>query len=232
MMKKNLAKAVMLGLCMATLSTGSAYATLAETPVSAEVTSEQSEALSKKQAEIDQLLLKDNAGEIEKLGFMINYTSVVEDYVEIGISPYSDDNANFIYDLVGKDGVKVMEFDESILYATGVAPDAGTGDVVTEEAPGAVDGDVVTEDDQAEADDKVEIQIESVEGTTDDAVPTEEKVYKTTSAEDGEIKTISAPEETAKDEGVSTPIVVLAVVGGAALIGGAVLLSNKKKASK
>ncbi|MDF2485345.1 MAG: hypothetical protein K0R46_1513 [Herbinix sp.] len=220
MMKKNLAKAVMLGLFMATLSTGSAYATLAETtPASAGVTSEQSAALTERQAEIDKLLFEDKAGEIEKLGFMVNYTGVVEDYVEIGISPFSDENANFIYDLVGKDGVKVIEFDQSIIYASGAAPD-----VVTEEAPAV--------DEQAAADDEeVQIQIESTTGTTDDAVPTEEKVYKDTSAEDGVIKTVSASEETAEDKGLSTPIIVLAVVGGAALVGGAVLLS-KKKASK
>jgi hypothetical protein len=87
--------------------------------------------------------------------------------------------------------------------------------------------DEVANEDVVVDDKEVQIQIES---TTDDANG-EEKVYKTTSAEDGEIRTISAPVEE-EEESSATPIVVLAIVGGAALVGGAVLLSNKKKASK
>jgi hypothetical protein len=236
MIKKNLLKTVMLGLFMATITTGSAYATLAEdtTPSATEEVSEETKALYAKQGEIDKVLFEANAKAIEELGFMVNYTGVVENYIEIGISPYSEDNANYIYELVGKDGIKVIEFDESIIYASGPAPDATTDEVVTDaevimdKGDTAEDADQVVTDDQAGVDDKeVQIQIESV---TDDA-NVEEKVYKNTSAESGEIRTVSASEETEKDN-VSTPIVVLAVVGGAALVGGAVLLSNKKKASK
>jgi hypothetical protein len=227
MIKKNLLKTAMLGLCIATLYSGSAYATLAE-PVSAgtEEVSEETKALYAVQAEIDKVLFENNAKEIERLGFMVNYTGVVEDYIEIGISPYNEDNANYIYELVGKDGIKVVEFDQSILYATGVAPDAAADEVDPEIAVDEVvtdaevimdngdiaeDADLATTSGQAEADDKeVQIQIESIAG--------EEKVYKTAYAE----------EDLADKEGVSTPIIALAVAGGAALIGGAVLLSKKK----
>ncbi len=232
MIKKNLLKTVMLGLCMATLTTGSAYATLAEgTPTATEEVSEQTKALYAKQAEIDKLLFEANAKAIEELGFMVNYTGVVEDFVEIGISPFSDENANYIYELVGKDAVKVIEFDQSIIYASGAAPDTATDDVSTDaeviEDKGDTAEDAVVTDDAGVDDKEVQIQIES---TTEDDANGEEKVYKTTSAEE-DIRTISASEETEKDD-VSAPMVALAIVGGVALVGGAVLLSNKKKVSK
>jgi hypothetical protein len=234
MIKKKLLKTVMLGLCMATITTGSAYATLAEdtTPSATEEVSDQTKALYAKQGEIDKLLFETNAQEIEKLGFMVNYTGVVEDDIEIGISPYNEDNANYIYELVGKDGVKVIEFDQSVLYASGAAPDATTDEVVTDaevimdKEDTAVDADKAGNSDDALTDDeKVQIQIESIDAND------EEKVYKTTYADAEENRTIAATEEKAKDD-VSTPIIVLSIVGGAALLGGAVLLTNKKKASK
>jgi hypothetical protein len=235
MIKKNLLKTVMLGLCMATITTGSAYATLAEdtTPSATEEVSDQSKALYAKQGEIDKLLFEANAKEIEKLGFMVNYTGVVEDNIEIGISPYNEDNANYIYELVGKDGVKVIEFDQSVIYASGAAPDTTTEeDVIDPEVMDkediAVDSDQGTGDDAGVDDKEVQIQIES---TTTDDVNGEEKVYKTTSDNAVENRTIAATDEKAKDD-VSTPIIVLSIVGGAALLGGAVLLTNKKKASK
>jgi hypothetical protein len=236
MIKKNLLKTVMLGLCMATLTTGSAYATLAEdtTPSASEEVSDQTNALYAKQGEIDKLLFEANAKEIERLGFMVNYTSMVEDYIEIGISPYNDDNANYIYELVGKDGVKVIEFDQSVLYASGAAPDTAAGEVVTDaevimdkEDTSADPDQVVTSDDAGVDDKEVQIQIES---TTAEAYG-EEKVYKNTSAEVDDVRTIAATDANEKDD-VSTPIIVLSIVGGAALLGGAVLLTSKKKSSK
>jgi hypothetical protein len=234
MIKKNLLKTVMLGLCMATITTGSAYATLAEdtTPSATEEVSDQTKALYAKQGEIDKLLFETNAKEIEKLGFMVNYTGVVEDDIEIGISPYNEDNANYIYELVGKDGVKVIEFDQSLLYASGAAPDATTDEVVTDaevimdKDDTAVDADKAgNNDDTLTEDEKVQIQIESIDAND------EEKVYKTTSADAEENRTIAATDEKAKDD-VSAPIIALSIVGGVALLGGAVLLTNKKKASK
>lgn len=237
MIKKNIAMAVMLGLTMASLSTAPAYAMLATSTTASGISSEQSNELTAKQSEIDKLLFEANAKSIEKQGFMVNYTGVVHDYVEIGISPYSDENANFIYDIVGKDKVKVVEMDQSILYASGVAadtaqPDAAvTDDVLADKdtvAETAEDANLAATSGLAEDDNKeVQIQIEST-----DAAASEEKVYKTTSANEEDIRTISAPVDAPKEDGVSTPVIVLAVAGGAALIGGAVLLSSKKKADK
>jgi len=247
MIKKNLAMAVMLGLCMASLSTAPAYAMLSTSTPASGVSTEQSDALITRQGEIDKLLFEANAKTIEKMGFMVNYTGVVDDHIEIGISPFNDDNANFIYDVVGKDDVKVVEMDQSILYASGAATDVASNDAVAspdtkmykgDAAGTAEDADLAATSGLAEDNDKeVQIQIESTDTAKDDAVvqdkaATDEKIYMTTSAKDDGIRTISAPAEAPKEEGVATPVVVLAVVGGVALIGGTVLLSNKKKSTK
>ncbi len=230
MIKKNLAKAVMLGLCMATLSTGSAYAMLAQTPASGGVASEQSDELSEKQQKIDKVLFEDKAKEIEKRGFMVNYTGVVEDTVEIGISPYSEENAAFLYDLVGKDKIKVVEMDQSIIYATGVAPDATVTDDETDaEVVMNEDADLAADGAEAEdADKEVQIQIEST-GAGEDTAAGEEKVYKTTSANaEGEKAAVTSGEAEEKN-GVMVPVIAIAAVG---LVGGAILVTNKKKTSK
>ncbi len=227
MIKKNLLKTVMLGFCMAALTTAPAYAMLAEEPAPSvtEDASPETKALYAKQGEFDKILFETNSKAIEDLGFMVNYTQVVEDYIEIGISPFSDANADFIYELVGKDGVKVVEFDQSIIYAGGIAQDSAADDAVT-------DAEVIMEkDDNSETtpeEEELTIQIESIDA--DDANE-EEKVYKNTSADGEEVQVVSASDEAENDESV-TPMVVLAIVGGAALIGGAVVLSSKKKATK
>ena len=234
MIKKNLAKAVMLGLCMATLSTGSAYAMLAETPASGGVASEQSDELSEKQQKIDKILFEDKAKDIEKRGFMVNYTGVVEDTIEIGISPYSEENATFLYDLVGKDKIKVVEMDQSIIYATGVAPDATATDDETDAEvimynDAAEDADQAADGAEAEdADKEVQIQIESTDAGKDTAAG-EEKVYKTTSANtEGEKAAVTSGEAEEKN-GVMVPVIAIAAIG---LVGGAILVTNKKKTSK
>ena len=92
----------------------------------------------------------------------------------------------------------------------------------------AVDSDLAVSDNDAVNDDEeFQIQIESIAEETNG----EEKVYKTTSADAEEIRTIAATDEKAQDD-LSTPIIVLAIAGGAALVGGAVLLANKKKVDK
>ncbi len=222
MIKKNIAKAMILGLCMAAFSTGSAYAMMAETPASVGASSGQSEALNQKQQEIDAILFKDKANEIEKQGFMVNYTGVAEDVVEIGISPYSEENAAFVYELVGKDEVKVVEMDQSVIYATGVAPDEAVSD-------DEMDAEVVMYNDAAEdTEEELKIQIESTSGAEGENTG-EEKVYKTTAqvGADGE-KTVAAQDQAAKQDGILVPVMIITAV---ILIGGtSFIVINKKKA--
>ncbi len=225
MIKKNLAKAVMLGLCMATLSTGSAYGMLAQTPGSSGEVSAQSEELTKKQEEIDKILFKDKAKEIEKQGFMVNYTGVVEDVVEIGISPYSEENATFLYELVGKDKINVVEMDQSIIYASGAAPDAPVAD-------GGVDEPVVDDEMDAEVimyNEGAEDKDTAVDDAKAENTAEEEKVYKTTSVGTGEEKAAVTSQEVEEKNGAMVPVIAIAAAG---LVGGAILAANKKKSPK
>jgi hypothetical protein len=250
MRKSNLVKGFMLGLCMSALTSGVAFAQLATVPaVSTEAQTDEMKELSALQKEIDQYLLVDHVKEIEDKGFMINYTSPMDSYVEIGISPFSDENANYLYELFGKDKVKVVEFDQSVLYASGVADPAVVDDAIVDGQPTKediyttmentaepvvnADGTVVTPEDKV------------YKGDTGEAVAEEanpEIIYYATDAGAGldgkEVQIVSTTLDDVKSgaeedtNGVSTPAIVLAIVCGAALVGGAIIISNKKKAVK
>jgi hypothetical protein len=250
MIKSKLLKALMLGLCMSALTTGAAFAqAVAGTTPADRGEVQVDDALYEKQKDIDQYVFIDHVKEIEDMGFMINTTGVVDDMVEIGISPYTEENADYLYGIFGKDSVKVVEFDLSVIYASGVADPAVTEDGTTTSDEPSVKEEMQANDVAGSSDDgkvykggDVEIQIESTDVVAPDA-GTEvdpEVIYQTTSADDADIKTVSTAEGidelkrgTEEDEsGVATPIIVLAIAGGAALVGGAIILSNKKKVSK
>lgn len=94
------------------------------------------EDLLKKQQEIDQSLFVDHKDELAAKGIFVTHTSPVESVVEIGITPYSDENAEFIYSLIGKDGVKAIEGMKSEIYETTVVSDNANSGI--EPAPDAV----------------------------------------------------------------------------------------------
>lgn len=251
MIRTKLMKSVMLGLSLSTFSTGIAFAQMSTTiaePSAAEALSPELEALYAKQAEIDQYIFKDHAKDIEAKGIFVNFTGVNVDAVEIGISPFNDENANYFYDIFGKDGVRVVEFDESVIFETTVAmTDAGVTDPssVTEDAAVAEGVDVVKAPDTV-TDDKVykesnaemTIQIESTEGVPEEDSDT---IYYTTAADAvDDVQTVSAAElpdavkrgSEEEKEGTSTSMTVLAIAAGAAIVGGAVVVAGKKKSSK
>ncbi|BCJ99778.1 hypothetical protein [Anaerocolumna chitinilytica] len=127
MRKIQLIKTVMLGLCLSTLYTGVTYANTIDNKA-AEVTIKDiapGTDLSKLQSDIDQYVFTDHTADIEKQGFQVTQTVVTNGYVEIGITPFSDENANYLYDLFGKDNVKVVKSDEVKVFKTteAVAPD-------------------------------------------------------------------------------------------------------------
>jgi hypothetical protein len=121
MKKSKLMKAILLGMCMALLSSNTAFASVLVDPNQAQV-SASSEALDK-QKEIDQYVL-DHEQEIIDQGIHITHTAPIDNYVEIGILPYSDEKADYLYQLFGKDMVKVIE---GVDYMTmsGAAPETG-----------------------------------------------------------------------------------------------------------
>jgi hypothetical protein len=265
MIKSKLLKAIALGLTMSALYTGAAFAGQIDGGTSpayeGQVIDPETSALYDKQLEIDRYLFADHSKETEQLNFKIVYTGVVEDKVEIGITPYSDENADYLYQIFGSESVEVIESDESILYTTmdiapvselvdpidpslnediytlyGAADSAVTDDVAVNTAVSDTDMEPVSEED------KVTIQIESFEG--DETAVDDSSIYETVSAPaDNNIKTVAANDngaiaegnivkDTDKADGLSTPILVLIIAAGAAFIGGTVLIALRKKAVK
>jgi len=83
-----------------------------------------SEEILQKQMEIDKYLFEDHIEEITKKGFNVTHTGPFDAYVEIGITPYNEENANYLYSIFGEDKIKVIEGLEAELYTTMVATDA------------------------------------------------------------------------------------------------------------
>ncbi|HHV10646.1 MAG TPA: hypothetical protein GXX75_10260 [Clostridiales bacterium] len=224
-MKLKYLKGIVLGLCISAFSTSIVFAqavpseTLDNTSVSSEeVQSEGQKALMEKQREIDQYLFKDHAKDLEKKDIFVNYTGVVGDYVEIGISPYSDENADYLYGIFGKDEVKVVEFDQSVIYASGP---------VMEEK--SYKGETVQD------------QPDQIEGT--DTGTGEDVIFYTTGIESDQaaanIKTVSNPEssnlpgQTSEKTSNTAYIVFLALaIGATGVLGGMLVRSNLKKSMK
>jgi hypothetical protein len=236
MIKSKLVKGFMLGLCLTAITTGTAFAqevAKSSPGFSSEEMSPELQELYSKQSEIDKILFTDHLKDIEDKGFMVNYTSVVDNNVEIGISPFNDENVKYLHELLGKDSVKIVEFDEAIIYATTVAPDVVTGEQLEKEdlnvdKKGDLDETVSSDDGRVYkgGDEEMNIQIESTEDGS------EELMYTTTSADlnGEEVQLVSATDKSAEDDSnkVPAPMVVLAIAGGAALIGGTIIASKKK----
>jgi len=267
MIKSKLLKTIVLGLCMSALSTGLAFASSDDgsSPASEEQQIDATNFLYEKQREIDQYVFKDHASEIEEMGFAIVYTGVADTYVEIGITPFDDSNAKFLYDIFGSEDVKVVASEEATVLTTmEVAPDkTATTDVneqplddqiyttmeLTPDTAAAADADAdeveqALEDKVYKGEPDVTIQIESVDG--EEAPMDPSVIYQSGVAEeeqeDLENKVISATDDSAIAEGnivsdndskgLSTPIIILIIAGGAVLIGASALLFSKKKEIK
>ena len=127
MFKSKLVKSMVIGMCFTILSAGVAFAAedIVE-PVKAQdgeaqilmAQDEQSEgykAALEKQKEIDKYLFVEHADEIKQQGFTVTYTGPTETYVEIGITPFSEENADYLYEIFGKEGVNVVEDQQAVL---------------------------------------------------------------------------------------------------------------------
>ena len=127
MMKSKFVKAIMLGMCVSVLSTGVVFAESGFCQVGETVKQQTNDedSLTLKQKEIDQYVFDDYSKEIQDMGFIVTYTGAVDNFVEIGISPYNDTNAKYLYKIFGSELVKVVEGEEISLMSTSqIAPDA------------------------------------------------------------------------------------------------------------
>ncbi len=111
--------AMIIGTCIFAGSMTGVYAdTIApDTPVSIQIEQANTgnqliskDTLTNKQKEIDQYVFEKHAKEFADKGITVTNTGVVVgDYVEVGITPFTEENAKYIYDIFGKDLVKVVE---------------------------------------------------------------------------------------------------------------------------
>ncbi len=203
MIRKKLFKILSLSLALSVSSISFAFAetsTNLDEPVSIQITAVD-EAMYEAQAEIDKLLFEQNyAKDLSEKGISVTHTGTVDDYVEVGITPYTPENADVVIKLLGKENVKVVEGDMAVTLQYN--PDN----------PESIDPAELADDSQ-------------IVTTTSDAevvsAPADTDVVE-------DAKIISAPaEKEVEKKGIST-LNILGVMGLAAL--GGLMLFKKKSA--
>lgn len=247
MMKSKFMKALVLSAYLASFSTSAVFA--AEVGGGNSASSGKIEVDNKmyeKQAEIDKFLFEENAKKIAEMGFKITHTVALDHYIEIGITPYSDANADYLYEALGKDTIKVVEGDQAVIFKTQVdymqAADTGVAaqpkEVLPEDAAvadAASDTSVVTDAvlydtsiaeagmaaEGTDASKAAEMQITSVETT---AVGT--------ATDDGEVLAYATGAADSKASNPVVPAALACTAGAAVIIGGTVVWIRFRKTVK
>lgn len=85
-----------------------------------------SEELYQKHREIDKYVFEDHADEIRLQGFGVTHTGPRDGFIEIGITPYSEEYAGYLYGIFGSDMVKVVEGQQAVTLPLAAGePDVG-----------------------------------------------------------------------------------------------------------
>lgn len=111
------------------------------------------ENLAKKQEEIDYIVFNENSKEIEEKGFTVVSTGMVDKFVEVRIEPYNEENAEYLYNILGRDMVKVVDAEQAeLLDSDADSPDATFNITSSDEV--VHDADLYIENDVNEKDEK------------------------------------------------------------------------------
>jgi hypothetical protein len=87
--------------------------------------------LLEKQKQIDKFVFEEHANEISDKGFKVINTGVVGNFIEIGIMPYSEENAEYLYNAFGNDLVKIIEGKQVVTVGTATdSPDNSVSSTV------------------------------------------------------------------------------------------------------
>lgn len=125
MIKNKAIHAIVIGACILASSMAGVYADTAapDTPVSIQIQQvNYDEELLQKQNEIDQYVFEKHAKDFADKGITVTHTGIADGYVEVGITPFAEENANFIHEIFGKDKVKVVEGIQAVpLSSTDIA---------------------------------------------------------------------------------------------------------------
>ncbi len=70
--------------------------------------------LQQMQQEVDKYLFEEHQDELAQLGILVTHTAAMGDYVEIGITPYNEQNAQYLYQALGEDKIKVVEGQQAV----------------------------------------------------------------------------------------------------------------------
>ena len=121
-MRKNVLKnkvyltiVVVLSICLTLISSITTFAT-----------TDNDNTMIQKQKEVDEYLFEEHTKEIEDKGFTVTHTAPLEDYVEIGITPYNKENADYLYEILGSDNIKVVEGQQATLMNEGTSNEKNT----------------------------------------------------------------------------------------------------------
>lgn len=228
MIKKKFLKKVAIGLSIAALFIGTANIGTAfaqsgggTSSASRGTVNPQDSELFEKQREMDMFLFVDNIKEIEEMGFQVIYTGVSDSFVEVGITPYNDEYAAYLYDEFGTEIVKVVDTEEVVIYDTPVeAPDAMPIDAdknTSLQTPIMDMGDTPVSNDSddeahikereqlmADEEEKLTIQIESIGGSEPADSMDPESIWQTDIVEDLPNEDIG---EDDSDDGIDTGLV-------------------------
>lgn len=217
-----LLKGIMIGVCISIVSTGAAFAATTENSMATKAMDTVVEdSLLEKQKEVDQSVFVDNVDKIREMGFTVAFTGLVDSYVEIGITPYKEEFANYLYEEFGKDEIKVVEGEEAMLYTTTTTED----EPVSDEENNVVGEGITLEEG--------EMGIVSVD-SEDDAIAVKDS-SKMEESGISELAPSAGVEENVKEtkeietEKDSWLITAISVVGSLILIVIIVAMQNKKK---
>lgn len=134
--------------------------------------------LLKLQQRIDQFVFEEHRGEFADKGFSVTHTGPMGEYVEIGIQPYSDKSAEYLYSMFGKEKVKVVEGQ----FASTLAADIGAAE------PAPVMSELSSTDAGNDGEVKANVVSDDIDKTAEISITSAED----SKAEAGEAKTNNA----------------------------------------
>lgn len=102
-MKLKLMISVLMGLCLTLVFAVTAFA----------------DSMIEKQSEIDHYLFEEKAAELKEIGITVTHTAPLENTVEIGITPFNEENVNYFYEAFGKENVTVVEGQQAVTFEVG-----------------------------------------------------------------------------------------------------------------
>ncbi len=231
MIKTKLMKVLFISACMLAFPSSAALAAEAEGQTTAAYagTQEVDSKLYDKQVEIDEFLFGEGAKKIDSMGFQVTSTCVIDNYIQIGITPYSDANADYLYDTFGKDLIKVVEEEQATLYSPEIAYTqapvvsiADTADAAETDSSKAADSGVAvdasaTTDNSVINDSKAEMEITSAEAANQSVTDPEAIMYATGTA------------ATEEKSDAWLPVVLACIAGVAVIVGGTAIWIKKRK---